>query len=83
MKNGARIEGTIKFFNQQKGFGFILFGMQDIFFHISDLPADETVDRGDTVGFSVEETRKGNQAKNIEILKRAARKRGRDAEAEA
>ena len=51
--------GTVKFFNDSKGFGFITpeEGNKDVFVHISGL-VDE-VNEGDRVSFDVEETPKG------------------------
>ncbi|QPC44344.1 cold-shock protein [Kaustia mangrovi] len=68
-----RQTGTVKFFNTQRGFGFITpdEGGKDIFVHItalerSGLPA---LDDGTKVTFMVEEDRRGRgpQAVNIEL----------------
>lgn len=59
-------EGTIKFFNDSKGFGFITTdGGSDIFVHISGL-IDE-VKEGDRVQFETQEGRKGVNAVNVKI----------------
>jgi CspA family cold shock protein len=59
--------GTVKFFNDSKGFGFITpeEGNKDVFVHISGL-VDE-VNEGDRVSFDVEETPKGLSAVNVKI----------------
>ncbi|KUF43311.1 cold shock domain-containing protein [Myroides marinus] len=58
-------EGTIKFFNETKGFGFITpsNGGQDIFVHVSNL--NERVQENDAVVFETEEGKKGINAINV------------------
>jgi cold shock protein len=60
-------KGTVKFFNQTKGFGFIQTegSNQDIFVHVSGL-VDE-IRENDKVTFEVEEGRKGPNAVNVEL----------------
>ena len=57
--------GTVKFFNESKGFGFITpeNGGRDIFVHANGL-VDE-IREGDKVTFEVEEGRKGPNAVNV------------------
>lgn len=66
--------GTIKFFNEVQGFGFIepdKKGEKDIFFHFSGMK-DGTVidkhDKGKAVSFEITEGKKGQQADKIIIL---------------
>lgn len=61
-------EGTIKFFNETKGFGFItpLNGSEDIFFHFSGLTAD--VKENDKVVYETQDGRKGLNAVNIKLV---------------
>ncbi|MFD0993500.1 cold-shock protein [Tenacibaculum geojense] len=63
MKNG-----TVKFFNDSKGFGFITEADSntDHFVHISGL-IDE-VREGDTVEFELKEGRKGLNAVNVRVI---------------
>ncbi|MGY5353242.1 cold-shock protein [Wenyingzhuangia sp. IMCC45533] len=63
MKNG-----TVKFFNESKGFGFIVDNetKQDYFVHISGL-IDE-VREGDEVEFDLKEGRKGMNAVEVKVL---------------
>ncbi|MCI5744676.1 MAG: cold shock domain-containing protein [Erysipelotrichaceae bacterium] len=66
------MEGKVKTFNKQKGYGFIKSeGLEDIFFHYSSLVMDgfKTVDVDDVVEFQLEETEKGKRAKNIKVIK--------------
>ncbi|MDO1450539.1 cold-shock protein [Rhodocytophaga aerolata] len=60
-------QGTVKFFNQTKGFGFIQTegSNQDIFVHATGL-VDE-IRENDKVTFEVEEGRKGPNAVNVEL----------------
>ncbi len=65
-----RITGTVKWFNDGKGFGFISReGGKDLFVHYSALQsvgdARRTLNEGDVVEFEVEETPKGPQATNV------------------
>ena len=60
-------QGTVKFFNQSKGFGFIQTegSNQDIFVHVTGL-IDE-IRENDKVTFQVEEGRKGPNAVNVKL----------------
>ena len=66
-------QGKIKFFDSQKGFGFINpdEGNKDIFVHrnnVEDLGPDQGFKDGETVEFDVEETPKGLSAINVRSL---------------
>ncbi len=60
--------GTVKFFNDAKGFGFITpeDGGKDVFVHANGL-IDE-IREGDKVSFSTEEGRKGLNAVDVRVL---------------
>ena len=64
--NGERVDGTVKFFNGQKGFGFIQRedGGPDAFVHISAVERAGMSDlsEGQRVSFELEEDRRGKQA---------------------
>ena len=61
-------EGTVKFFNNAKGFGFITpaDGGKDLFVHISGL-RDE-IRENDRVSYEVENGQKGLNAVNVRVL---------------
>lgn len=62
------MQGKVKMFNQEKGYGFItLEDGKDVFFHYSQLLMDgfKTIDAGADVEFEIEETERGPQAQNI------------------
>ena len=61
-------EGTVKWFNGEKGFGFITQEEgDDVFVHFSAIQADgyKTLDEGQKVTFEVEEGQRGPQATNV------------------
>ena len=61
-------EGTVKFFNTEKGFGFITpsNGGQDVFVHKTGLI--DNVREGDKVSFETEEGRRGLNAVNVQVV---------------
>jgi CspA family cold shock protein len=61
-------EGTVKFFNNSKGFGFIkpTDSSEDIFVHESGLIDD--IRENDKVQFDVEEGKKGLNAVNVKLV---------------
>ncbi|RZJ33040.1 MAG: cold-shock protein [Flavobacterium sp.] len=61
-------EGTIKFFNEAKGFGFITpeNGGADLFVHVTGLNGQ--VRENDKVTYSVEEGKKGPNAVNVTVI---------------
>ena len=66
-----RITGTVKWFNESKGFGFISRESgEDVFVHFSAINADgfRTLAEGQQVEFSIEQSPKGPQAVNVVAL---------------
>ncbi|MBY5035407.1 cold-shock protein [Streptococcus gallolyticus] len=64
-------QGTVKWFNAEKGFGFISTTEgQDVFAHFSAIKSDgfKTLEDGQKVEFDVEEGQRGLQAVNITKL---------------
>ncbi len=63
--------GTVKFFNAEKGFGFISReGADDVFVHFSNIVGEgyKTLDEGQSVEFEIAPGRKGDEAKNVRKL---------------
>ena len=64
-------EGTVKWFNESKGFGFIeQDGGKDVFVHHSAIQSEgfRTLQEGDRVSFDVVEGQKGPAAENVVTL---------------
>ena len=59
--------GTVKFFNQSKGFGFITpdSGDKDVFVHANNII--DNINDGDKVSFDLESTEKGPSAINVRV----------------
>jgi cold shock protein len=63
--------GTVKFFNAEKGFGFISReGGDDVFVHFSNIQGSgyKTLDEGQTVQFDIAPGRKGEEAQNVIVI---------------
>ena len=69
-RRNKRIEqGTVKWFNAEKGFGFISReDGSDVFVHFSAIQGDgfKTLEEGQAVTFDVEDSDRGPQAVNVE-----------------
>jgi CspA family cold shock protein len=66
-----RIKGTVKWFNDAKGFGFISReGGPDVFVHYSAVNSDgfKSLAEGDKVEFEIVEGQKGPQAANVQKI---------------
>ncbi|NOX67322.1 MAG: cold-shock protein [Chlorobi bacterium] len=66
-----RKQGTVKWFNSSKGYGFIQQeNGEDVFVHFQSIISDgyKTLDENDKVEFSVTEGPKGLQAADVEVL---------------
>jgi len=65
------VTGTVKWFNESKGFGFISpdDGSKDVFVHFSAIASDgfRTLAEGQKVTFDVENGPKGPQAANVKV----------------
>ncbi len=62
------VAGTVKWFNNQKGFGFITpESGDDVFVHFSEIQDDgyKALDEGQKVEFEIVDGPKGDQAKNV------------------
>ena len=67
----SKSTGTVKFFNSQKGFGFITpdEGGKELFVHISSFAAGTaSLDEGQKVEYVEQEGRKGPEAKEVSAI---------------
>ena len=67
----STVKGTVKWFNEAKGFGFIeQEGGPDVFAHFSAITGSgfKTLDEGQQVEFTMTQGQKGPQAENIVAL---------------
>lgn len=63
--------GTVKWFNAEKGYGFISREAgEDVFVHFSSIQGDgyRTLDEGQAVEFDVAPGRKGEEAQNVRVV---------------
>ncbi|CAN7456998.1 MULTISPECIES: cold-shock protein [Bacillaceae] len=62
------LEGTVKWFNAEKGFGFIeREGGDDVFVHFSAIQGEgfKTLEEGQKVSFEIVQGNRGDQAANV------------------
>jgi cold shock protein len=65
------INGIVKWFNNEKGFGFIsVEGGDDVFVHFSAIQTDgfKSLEEGQQVSFNIVKGARGPQAENVTIL---------------
>jgi cold shock protein len=63
--------GTVKFFNTEKGYGFISReGGDDVFVHYSNIEGSgyRSLEEGQAVEFDVAPGRKGEEAQNVKVI---------------
>jgi CspA family cold shock protein len=67
---GCVVQGKVKFFDQNRGFGFISReGGDDLFVHVSNLQsAGASLAEGQTVEFEIGPGRKSEEAKNVRTV---------------
>lgn len=63
-------KGKIKFFNEQKGYGFVTpeQGTEDLFVHISNVQDGKILSEGQLVSFEVRQSPRGLEAINVQIV---------------
>jgi len=67
------MEGTVKWFNMKKGYGFIKGeDGEEYFVHQSSLAEGTFIRDNDLVSFEPAESEKGKQAQNVKLLKKAS-----------
>jgi len=62
------LKGTVKWFNAEKGYGFIqVDGGDDVFVHFSAIQGDgfKSLDEGQSVEFEIQQGNRGPQAANV------------------
>ncbi len=67
-----RVQGTVKWFNAEKGFGFISQeNGEDLFVHYSEIQSNgyRTLEEGARVEFEITKGKKGNQASAVTVVK--------------
>jgi CspA family cold shock protein len=67
----AVAQGTVKWFNSEKGYGFIAVdGGQDVFVHFSAIEMEgyKALDDGQRVEFEIAQGQKGPQAENVKVV---------------
>ena len=72
MSNPVKVKGTVKWFNAEKGFGFIAQadGGADVFVHFTAIQSDgyRSLDENQTVEFDIVQGPKGPQADNVRMI---------------
>ena len=64
------MEGTVKFFNATRGYGFITNdeGDKDTYVNSADILDDAELNEGDRVSYDIEQEDRGPRAKNVKKL---------------
>ena len=68
----SKLNGTVKWFNSTKGFGFIApeDGSKDVIVHFSGIVGNNfrTLNEGDRVAFNVQDSQRGPTAVDVEVI---------------
>ena len=68
----ARVQGTVKWFNGDKGYGFVTQeGGPDLFVHYSEIQSSgyRSLEEGQRVEFEITDGKKGKQASSVTVVK--------------
>jgi cold shock protein len=69
LRRNKKMEGTVKWYNPRKGYGFISGeDGKDVFVHRSSIPEGTYLNEGDKVDYQLEDSERGPQATNIKKL---------------
>jgi cold shock protein len=63
-----RARGTVKWFSETKGFGFILYQGKDVFVHQSQLVGVRSLDEEQRVEFDISIGQKGPSAEKVSVI---------------
>lgn len=63
------MKGKVKFFNKQRGYGFITDSNKlDYFVHLSYINDKKPIEDGQNVEFEIEKSNRGLEAKNVRVV---------------
>lgn len=68
----ARMQGVVKWFNNEKGYGFISRdGADDLFVHYSEIQGNgyRTLNEGEMVEYNITDGKKGKQASAVTVVR--------------
>ena len=67
----SQVKGTVKWFNETKGFGFLqVEGGEDVFVHFSAIQSEgfHTLKEGQAVLFNIVDDQRGKKAENVTVV---------------
>jgi cold shock CspA family protein len=77
------MDGTVKWYNIKKGYGFIKGDDgQDYFVHYSAMPKGMKLNENDRVTFDSADTERGKQARNVKVVGAAKKEEGQESDGE-
>lgn len=62
------MKGKVKFFNVEKGYGFIMANNEEYFFHVTNVDNLDVLETDDVVEFKIKNTNRGQQATHIKKI---------------
>lgn len=63
------MEGKVKFYDEKKGYGFLIVeGEGDYFVHITNIVGKVVLEEGQNVSFDTEDGEKGPKAVNVKVI---------------